>query len=225
MENGKLNKKEKYKIFSKTASYLFIIGVLFFVAYFIFHFFVYSYDRVFYCYLMPDFLEIILVVITFASPVLLLLAFLSEFIGLIMGGFKKRKIKIIILFLSFVLISALILISLFFAGAGRCSRSRTASLRATASSLRPMISMCCHKPEGVLLTTPGEDICNPSIGFNLPSAYDFDQRGAIIDYNIKAQCDNEIPALHIHFSGKLPFPECTDITISDTKVLFNPGCY
>jgi len=224
MENGRVDKKGKHKIFSKVASCLFIIGVSLFAIFFIFYFLVYAYDRFFYCYLMPETLKTILGILTFASPVLLLLAFSSELIGLITGGFKKGKIKIIILLLSFIFISAFILLSLL-PGAGRCSRSKKAGLTAAAHALRPAISMCCSNPTNILLTTPGADICNPSIGIKLSFTDDFDQKGATINYSVQNQCDNATPTLNIYFSGKLRIPECTNITLSEREVLFNSDCY
>jgi len=223
MENGRVDNKEKHRIFSKIASYLFIIGVSFFVIFFIFYFLLYDYDRYFYCYLTPGILRLIFGILTFASPILLLLAFLSEIVWLVIDGFKKGKIKIVILFLSFVSISAFILLSL--SGTGRCSRSRTAGLMATASELRAAISMCCYNPTNILLTTPGGDICNPPVGVELPLADDFDQKGATISYSIQAQCSNTTPTLNIYFSGKLRIPECTNITLSESEALFNSGCY
>ena len=79
------------------------------------------------------------------------------------------------------------------------TRANAAATKATMSSIRPAVTMCCDVSTNNLLTTAGGDVCSAAVGANLPTATDLKAGG--VTYVQTNNCTTTTPTLTATITG------------------------
>lgn len=96
------------------------------------------------------------------------------------------------------------------------NKAKVAATKASVSSLKAAIAMCCDSSSNTLQETQGADICNPTIGSTLPTGSQLQGTGAT--YDVTADCSTADPTITLTLAGH-PVAACNDawpISMSST---------
>lgn len=87
------------------------------------------------------------------------------------------------------------------------NKAKVAATKASVSSLKAAIAMCCDSSSNTLQTTPGGDICNPAIGSTLPTGSQLQGTDSGTTYTLTSACSTADPTLTLTLAGH-PKTEC-----------------
>ncbi len=80
------------------------------------------------------------------------------------------------------------------------TKANVAATKATISSLRPAVTMCCDVSTNTFNTTAGQDVCSgTTVGALLPTAADLKSTG--VTYAVGANCAAANPTLQVTLTG------------------------